>query len=184
MGNFAGFLAAKHAMERHGVRGRLKFLGEPAEKMCGSKPVHAAHGYYDGLDAPFSFHPHSFPHLTNGVMWETSCSAYWSRLYTFECEHAETWNAGGAGGMVHPHASARAPGTFRGVPACINPMWSTAARVIGLSILDLLMEPALLERAEAEFNERTGRGIGGSGWIAPLLPKGLLPRWTIGGRNT
>ena len=60
IGALAGFLAAKHAMEQHGITGTLRFLGEPAEKMCGSKPVHAAQGYYDGLDAAISFHPHSF----------------------------------------------------------------------------------------------------------------------------
>ena len=44
-------------MERHGITGTLRLFGEPAEKVCGSKPVHAAHGYYDDLDAAISFHP-------------------------------------------------------------------------------------------------------------------------------
>src|SRR5690606_18969803 len=56
-GALAGFLAAKHAMEKHGLAGRLKFFGEPAEKVRGSKPLHAARGYYDDLDAAISFHP-------------------------------------------------------------------------------------------------------------------------------
>ena len=34
-----GALAAKTAMERHGLNGTLRFFGEPAEKVCGSKPV-------------------------------------------------------------------------------------------------------------------------------------------------
>ena len=38
-------------MERSGIIGTLLFFGEPAEKVCGSKPVHAAKGYYDGADA-------------------------------------------------------------------------------------------------------------------------------------
>ncbi|MCA9289331.1 MAG: FAD-binding protein, partial [Phycisphaerales bacterium] len=46
-GTLGGVLAAKSAMEKHGIKGRLKFMGEPAEKVCGSKPVHAAKGYYD-----------------------------------------------------------------------------------------------------------------------------------------
>ena len=71
MGSFGGFLAAKHAMEKHGIGGTLVYFGEPAEKMCGSKPVHAAHGFYDGLDAAISFHPHSFAALTNGCFWDT-----------------------------------------------------------------------------------------------------------------
>jgi aminobenzoyl-glutamate utilization protein B len=46
-----GILGAKAAIEAHGLSGTLRFFGEPAEKICGSKPVHAAKGYYDGLDA-------------------------------------------------------------------------------------------------------------------------------------
>src|SRR3990172_11438285 len=56
-GALAGVLAAKAAMERHGLPGTLVLFGEPAEKVCGSKPVHAAKGYYDDLDAAISFHP-------------------------------------------------------------------------------------------------------------------------------
>lgn len=115
LGALAGFLAAKEAMSVHGIAGRLVFFGEPAEKFCGSKPVHAAHGFYDGLDAAISFHPHSFDHLTNGVFWDTSTAAYWSRLYTFECEHPETWGTNPTGAVVHPHAVARAPGAIDAV---------------------------------------------------------------------
>ena len=379
IGSFGGFLAAKHAMETHGLKGTLVYFGEPAEKMCGSKPVHAAHGYYDGLDAAISFHPHSFPALTNGCFWDTTSAPYWSRIYTFECEHPETWQSEAAGGAVaHAHATARAPGaidavclmytnskmmkesmlphagswtlnefipiagqaaadniapaigqiqyamraptlpmcqaafdvldrnadhvaamthctvtkawitktraglpnhamaevTFRnfeklgapewseeakvfarelqkslglepmqqpffegltkltppweaekafraqlpawqlnyaaddyvdytwhaptvrlyvgrptlqapkpgyrypewvrhamgGVPACIDPMWSKASAVIATTLIDLLSDPSLLEKAQAEFRDRTGGGVGGSKWVAPLLP--------------
>ena len=45
----------------------LRFFGEPAEKVCGSKPVHAAKGYYDGADAFISYHPH----FTNTAIWDT-----------------------------------------------------------------------------------------------------------------
>ena len=69
-------------METTASSGTLVFFGEPAEKMCGAKPVHAAHGYYDGLDAAISFHPHSFPALTNGCFWDTTSAPYWSRIYT------------------------------------------------------------------------------------------------------
>jgi aminobenzoyl-glutamate utilization protein B len=117
IGAFAGFLGTKQVMQTHGIGGTLVFFGEPAEKMCGAKPVHAAHGFYDGLDAAFSFHPHSFPALTNGCFWETSSAPYWSRIYTFTCEHPETWQtaAGGGGGVSHVHASARAPGAIDAV---------------------------------------------------------------------
>ena len=57
VGALGGALAAKAAMERHGLAGTLVVFGEPAEKVQGSKPVHAAKGYYDELDAAISFHP-------------------------------------------------------------------------------------------------------------------------------
>ncbi|WP_333827239.1 M20/M25/M40 family metallo-hydrolase [Pararhodobacter sp.] len=115
IGQLAGFLAAKHAMERHNLPGTLVFFGEPAEKFCGSKPVHAAHGFYAGIDAAISFHPHSFETLTNGVFWDTTSAAYWSRLYTFECRNPETWQARPDGVVPHPHATARAPGAIDAV---------------------------------------------------------------------
>jgi aminobenzoyl-glutamate utilization protein B len=103
-------------MEGEGITGTLVYFGEPAEKMCGSKPVHAAHGYYDGLDAAFSFHPHSFPALTNGCFWETTSAPYWSRIYTFHCDDPQTWQSEASGGAVaHVHAIARAPGAIDAV---------------------------------------------------------------------
>lgn len=116
LGSLTGFLAAKRAMERAGISGRLTFFGEPAEKMCGSKPVHAAKGYYDDLDAAISFHPHSFQRLANSCFWDTHSAPYWSRIYTFECPNPETWQSGGPGsGVTHSHASARAPGAIDAV---------------------------------------------------------------------
>ncbi len=116
IGAFTGFLAAKHAIEHHGLKARLKFFGEPAEKMCGSKPVHAAHGYYDDLDAAISFHPTSFPAFSNSCFWDTACAPYWSKIYTFECEAPEDWLAATAlTGVTHGHSAVRAPGTLDAV---------------------------------------------------------------------
>jgi aminobenzoyl-glutamate utilization protein B len=116
IGSLSGFLAAKHAIERHGLTARLKFFGEPAEKMCGSKPVHAAHGYYDELDAAISFHPASFPAFSNSCFWDTACAPYWSKIYTFECEAPEDWLAATAiTGVAHGHSAVRAPGTLDAV---------------------------------------------------------------------
>mgnify|MGYP003348658925 CR=1 FL=1 len=36
----AGLLGAQAAMQRHGITGTLRFFGEPAEKVQGSKLVH------------------------------------------------------------------------------------------------------------------------------------------------
>lgn len=108
-----GVLAAKYAMEKHGLRATLRFFGEPAEKVCGSKPVHAAKGYYDGFDAFIAYHPSYYPKGTNTVAWETHCGSYWSCVFTFECVEPERWidrslfpDVGGA------HAAARCPGAI------------------------------------------------------------------------
>lgn len=110
MGGLTGVLALKHAMTTHGIPGRIRFMGEPAEKMCGSKPIHASHGFYDRMDAAISFHPTSLPALSNTVLWDTHCGAYWSKVFTFTCPEPHTW--GGAGdrkGAQNYHAVARAP---------------------------------------------------------------------------
>lgn len=106
-----GFLAAKAVMERHNIPGRLKFFGEPAEKVRGSKPIHAAAGYYDDLDAAISFHPfYMWPH-TNTTVWDTHCAAAYAMIYTFECEQPETWlQERHASPISAAHAAARAPG--------------------------------------------------------------------------
>jgi len=82
-----GFLAAKRAMKTHGLKGTLKLFGEPAEKVCGSKPVHAAKGYFDDFDASIPYHPSG----TNGVKYEITGGSYWNTLYTFETLHPENW---------------------------------------------------------------------------------------------
>ncbi len=116
LGALGGVLAAKAAMEKHGLKGTLKFFGEPAEKVCGSKPIHAAHGYYDDLDAAVSFHPAYFRTLSNTTIWDTHCGSYWSKVYTFECDNPESWAAmGAAGDSGNPHTSARAPGAIDAV---------------------------------------------------------------------
>lgn len=56
MGSLGGVLAAKQVMQRFDIQGTLTYFGEPAEKVQGSKPVHALKGYYDGLDAMISYH--------------------------------------------------------------------------------------------------------------------------------
>ena len=87
VGALTGFLAAKAAMEKFGIDGQLRFFGEPAEKVCGSKPVHAAKGYFDDADAFISYHPMN----ANTTVWETHCGSYWSAVFTFECAEPEAW---------------------------------------------------------------------------------------------
>jgi aminobenzoyl-glutamate utilization protein B len=74
-------------MEEFGLKGTLKLFGEPAEKVCGSKPVHAAKGYFNDFDASIPFHPSG----VNCVKYEIPGGSYWNTLYTFETLHPERW---------------------------------------------------------------------------------------------
>src|ERR1044072_4170280 len=89
-------LRAKPAMENHGLAGTIRFMGEPAEKVRGSKPIHAAKGYYDGLDAIISFHPFYMLPYCNTCRWDTHCGPYYAAIYEFLCEKPETWLQEGA----------------------------------------------------------------------------------------
>lgn len=108
----AGLLATKAAMSEHGIAGTLRYTGEPAEKMHGSKVVHGLRGYYDGLDAIVSFHPFYMLPLCNTARWDTQCGAYYSKVYTFVCDEAHTWQLDAERNSPIPasHSSARAPG--------------------------------------------------------------------------
>jgi aminobenzoyl-glutamate utilization protein B len=68
-----------------------------------------------------------------------------------------------------------------GVPAAIDPGMIVAGKTIAATLLDLVTRPDELQRAQAEFRERTGGGVGGEQWVAPLLPKDFPPpvdlRW-------
>ena len=83
MATLTGVLATQHAMREHGIGGRIRYMGEPAEKVQGSKVVHGLRGYYDDADAIISFHPFYMLPLCNTVRWDTHCGAYYSRIYTF-----------------------------------------------------------------------------------------------------
>ena len=100
-------------MEKFNIPGSLTFFGEPAEKVRGSKPIHAANGYYDDLDAVISFHPFYMSPLCNTTRWDTHCGAAFVVMYTFECDSPQTWmsqTAEGFSPIAASHASARAPG--------------------------------------------------------------------------
>lgn len=111
----AGLLATKAAMEKHGIKGGLRFTGEPAEKVRGSKPIHAAKGYYDGLAAILSFHPFYMLPMCNTVRWDTHCGAGWSMIYRFICDEPEAWGRAAHAGLdgapiPQSHSAVRAPG--------------------------------------------------------------------------
>ncbi len=97
-----GLLATKAAMEKHDIKGGLRYTGEPAEKVRGSKPIHAANGYYDGLAAMLP--------LCNTVRWDTHCGAAYSMIYRFICDSPETWGASDDAPIPQSHSAVRAPG--------------------------------------------------------------------------
>jgi aminobenzoyl-glutamate utilization protein B len=69
------------------------------------------------------------------------------------------------GGRAWPAWAMNALG---GLPPCIDPMTEVAGKTIAHTVLDLLEPPELLAAAKAEFAERTGGGVGGTKWLAPL----------------
>ncbi|SHG83714.1 aminobenzoyl-glutamate utilization protein B [Cognatiyoonia sediminum] len=105
-----GLLATKAAMEQHGIKGGLRFTGEPAEKVRGSKPIHAAKGYYDGLAGMLSFHPFYMLPMCNTARWDTHCGAAYSMIYRFRCEKPEIWGATDSAPIPQSHSDVRAPG--------------------------------------------------------------------------
>jgi aminobenzoyl-glutamate utilization protein B len=106
-----GVLAAKAAMDAHGLKGTLKIFGEPAEKVCGSKPVHAAKGYFDDHDASICYHPSGI----NTCMWEVQNGAYWSAIFTFECLEPDKWFKPVAPMRIGGHAGGRCPAALDAV---------------------------------------------------------------------
>ena len=68
-----------------------------------------------------------------------------------------------------------------GVRECIDPGMFSGSKTVSATLIDLLTKPEELEKAKAEFEERTGGGVGGSMWVAPLLPRDFAPpvdlRW-------
>ncbi|HUQ36493.1 MAG TPA: amidohydrolase [Aestuariivirga sp.] len=105
-----GLLATQAAMKHSGIGGTLRFTGEPAEKVRGSKPIHAARGYYDGLDGMLSFHPFYMLPLCNTVRWDTHCGAAYAMIYRFVCDSPEDWIKGDGAPIPQAHSAVRAPG--------------------------------------------------------------------------
>ena len=105
-----GLLATKAAMEHHGIKGGLRFTGEAAEKVRGSKPIHAAKGYYDGLAGMLSFHPFYMLPLCNTVRWDTHCGAAYSMIYRFICDDPHLFGAQDGAPIPQSHSDIRAPG--------------------------------------------------------------------------
>ena len=121
MSAFGGLLATKAVMEKHNIKGTLRFTGEPAEKVRGSKPIHAAKGYYDDLDGMISFHPCYMLPLCNTTRWDTHCGAAYSLIYRFICDQPQTWLKGkNTSPIPQAHSDVRAPGANDALFAMYN----------------------------------------------------------------
>jgi len=83
----ASALAAKAAMDRHGIQGTLKVFGAPAEEQLISRPYFVRDGWFDDVDAAFACH--IGPGLAVG--YGLIQSALMSATFTF---HGETAHAG------------------------------------------------------------------------------------------
>jgi aminobenzoyl-glutamate utilization protein B len=62
-----------------------------------------------------------------------------------------------------------------GIPEVTHPGMFLASKTIAGTFVDLLTDPDRLAAAQAEFEERTGGGIGGNDWVAPLLDDDFVP---------
>jgi aminobenzoyl-glutamate utilization protein B len=110
MAGLGAVLAIKAAMIKFNIPGGLRFTGEPAEKVRGSKPIHAAAGYYDGLAAILSFHPFYMLPMCNTVRWDTHCGAAYAMVYRFICDRPENWGQHDGAPIPQSHSAVRAPG--------------------------------------------------------------------------
>ena len=93
--------------------------------------------------------------------------------YTEYCWHAPTVRLY----VARPTLAAPEPGyrypawvmnALGGIRETIDPMIRCAASTIGLTVVDLLTRPDLLQAAQAEFTQRTGGGSNGNQALPPL----------------
>ena len=92
--------------------------------------------------------------------------------YTEMCWHAPTARLYVGRPMLKGPPDYRYPAwamnALGGIPATIDPTTLCAAKVIGLTVIDLLSDGEALAAAKREFEERIGGGIDGKNWIPPL----------------
>ena len=85
----AGAIAAKKAMEKFGLSGRLKVFGAPAEEQLVSRPYFVRDGYFDDVDLALTPHIGGQFNVGYGLIQSALISAY----FTF---HGESAHAGSA----------------------------------------------------------------------------------------
>ena len=68
VGSLGATLAVKEAMQKHNIKGTIKYYGCPAEETLVGKVFLARDGVFDDLDAALTWHPW----YTNSVWWASS----------------------------------------------------------------------------------------------------------------
>ena len=81
-------LAARHAMEKHGISGTVRYFGCPAEETLMGKVYMARDGVFGGLDAALTWHP-----MYANTLWAASSAALNSFKLSF---HGRSAHAAGA----------------------------------------------------------------------------------------
>ncbi|SEK42321.1 aminobenzoyl-glutamate utilization protein B [Colwellia chukchiensis] len=108
--------------------------------------------------------------------WQTH---FTSDDYTEMCWHAPTVRLYVGRPMLKAPKGVTYPAwvlnALGGIPECIDPMIFSAGKTIAGTMIDLLTQPSVLAAAQEEFKQRTGGGIGGSQWMAPMLPADFTP---------
>lgn len=108
--------------------------------------------------------------------WQTH---FTSDDYTEMCWHAPTVRLYVGRPMLKEFEGATYPAwvmnALGGIPACIDPMIFSAGKTIAGTMIDLLTKADVLTAAQDEFKQRTGGGIGGTQWMAPMLEKDFIP---------
>jgi aminobenzoyl-glutamate utilization protein B len=82
--------ALKRAMEKHGLAGRIKVLGAPAEELCLGKAYLGKAGELEGIDAVLDWHPWGYNRAD-----ADSCQAYVNAKFHFRgrtCHGNSPWH--------------------------------------------------------------------------------------------
>lgn len=76
-GAIAAAYAVKEYMEENSIKGTVKIFGTPSEERDAAKTFMAREGLFDGIDAGFTWHPHSI-----NTIWE--CGSLANTIVTFD----------------------------------------------------------------------------------------------------
>src|SRR5699024_250260 len=76
---FGGALAVKEYLKNHDISGTIKLFGCPSEEKDNGKTFMAREGYFDDLDAAYTWHP-----MDTNAVWSGSSLANVSVIFNFK----------------------------------------------------------------------------------------------------